>query len=182
MSVLVLWLWIMKCLCCLFVVDLNFKVCGVVQSLVLNYLFCCHCVSCLCFSDVLLGCCALVKVIIRHFPLLSQFTQKSLTTPEPRHCLFVHECLVFASPLVVLCVKPLSAFFNLPLCLCGLCLSVLSEGGLECLPIVQMQFVFLLFGGCFDVSAECYHALMFLLESACFSLCALTFCFVPQHF
>ena len=40
------------------------------------------------------------------------------------------------------CGVACKAFFNVPLCLCGLCLSVLSEGGLECLPIVQKQFVF----------------------------------------
>ena len=38
--------------------------------------------------------------------------------------------------------KAFVCFFNVPLCLCGLCLVCLSEGGLECLPIVQKQFVF----------------------------------------
>ena len=45
-------------------------------------------------------------------PTLFQFAQKGLTTPELRHCLFVCECLVFASPLVMLCVKPLLAFLT----------------------------------------------------------------------
>ena len=49
---------------------------------------------------------------------------------------------MFASPLVVLCVKPLFAFFNVSLCLCGLCDGVLSEGELKCFPAVQMQFMF----------------------------------------
>ena len=43
--------------------------------------------------------------------------------------------------MVLLHVKPLLAFFNVPLCLCGLCYSVLSEGELKCFLIVQKQFV-----------------------------------------
>ena len=100
----------------------------------------CHAfASAMCCWDIVLV--SHQRVITRHFPLLFQFTQKSLTSPEPRCYLFVHECLVFACLLVVLRVKPLFAFFNVPLCLCGLCLVCLSEDELECLPIVQMQFV-----------------------------------------
>ena len=41
---------------------------------------------------------------------LFQFTQKSLTNPELKCCFIEYECLVFPSPLVVLCVNSSSAF------------------------------------------------------------------------
>ena len=67
----------------------------------------------------------------------------SLTSPELKCCFIKYECLVFASPLVVLRVKPLFAWtFNVSLCLCELCLVSLSEDELKCFPIDPMQFVF----------------------------------------
>ena len=101
------------------------------------------------------------KPWVWHFPLLFQFAQKSLKTPELRRCHFVHECLVFACPLVVLHVKPF--FFNVPSCLCGLCYSILSEGELKHFPIIPNAICVLLFGSCFGVPVKCCHVLMFLL-------------------
>ena len=70
-----------------------------------------------------------------------QFAQKSLTTPEQRCCFFVCKCLAFASPLVVLCVKPLFCFLTFLYACVDCALFVLSKGELKCFPIVPMQFV-----------------------------------------
>ena len=137
---LVLWLYVMKCLCCLLCCRFKLMVCGMVQSLVLN----CFVLSSLCVMSLL--CRYVVGVLCADkppkshnltLPTLSQFSQMALVVPELKCCFIVCECLVLASPLVVLCVKPLFAWtFNVPLCLCGLCYSALPEGELKCLPIV----------------------------------------------
>ena len=130
------------CVVCL-VIDLNFKVCGMVQSLVLNCLVLSSlCVSCLCFVDVLLYCCFKKSLCADKPPKGHNLTlptfipiyQKSLTTPEQRCCFIKYECLVFASPLVVLHVNPLFAFFNVSLCLCRLCLVCFVWRWIEALP------------------------------------------------
>ena len=50
------------------------------------------------------------KIINLTLSTFIPIAQKDLTTPEVRRCLLVHECLVFASPLVVLRVNPLFTF------------------------------------------------------------------------
>ena len=67
---------------------------------------------------------------------------KELDNPELRCCFFVYECLVFACPLVVLCVKSLFCFLMFLYACVDCALFILSEGELKHFPIEQMQFVF----------------------------------------
>ena len=106
----------MKYLYCLFCCRLKFKVCGVVSCssfcICLNHfvllLLCLAFASAMCCWDVLIK--TITKVMDLTLPTLFQFASKNLTSPEPGCCFICVWVFGVCPPLVVLHVKPLSAF------------------------------------------------------------------------
>ena len=143
-SALVLWLYIMKCLCCLFYCIFKLMVCGMVQSLVLNcFVLSSLCVSCLCFADVLLGCC------VEENPLIAiNLTLPTFVPNFPKWLWWFLNWSVVSLSMSVWCLLPLWWCCVLSLCLLGplmflyacvgCALDSLFEGELKCFPNVPM--------------------------------------------
>ena len=144
MLVLVLWLWIMKRLCCLFCYMFKLKICGVAQSLVLNYFALLS--LCATFFALVMCCCstALKIVVLKIITKVMDLTLPIFVPICPKEsdnswtevlslCAWVFGvCL----PSGGVACKAFVCFFNVPLCLCRLCYSVLPEGELKCFPVV----------------------------------------------
>ena len=128
-----------------FVIGLNFKVCGVVQSLVINQFV----LLSLCVMSLLqrcVGCCVLTnhqKVINLALTTFIPIYPKGFDiswTEVLFHCVCVFGVCF---PFWWCCVLSLFCLgFNIILSLDGLHLVYLSEGELKHFPIEQMQFVF----------------------------------------
>ena len=81
---------------------------------------------------------------------------------------------MFASSLVVLCVKPLFAFLLFLYACVDCTLFALSKGELKCLPIVQKQFVF-----CFLEVVLMFQPSVAVFYCSCFNVHA--FLCAPLH-